>query len=47
MPEHPRTLVEDVVPLGEEQVRPGDKVHAVDGEIGQVQGVLVNPAMTG
>ena len=43
MPEHPRTLVEDVVPLGEEQVRPGDKVHAVDGEIGRVQGVLVNP----
>jgi sporulation protein YlmC with PRC-barrel domain len=43
MPEHPRTLVEDVVPLGEEQVRPGDKVHAVDGEIGRVQGFLVNP----
>jgi PRC-barrel domain len=43
MPEHPRTLVEDVVPLGEEQVRPGDKVCAVDGEIGRVQGFLVNP----
>ncbi len=44
MPKHPRTLVQDVVPLGEDQVRPGDKVHAVDGEIGRVQGFLVNPA---
>lgn len=43
MPKHPRTFVEDVVPLGEEQVRPGDKVHAVDGEIGRVRGFLVNP----
>jgi hypothetical protein len=43
MPRHPRTMVEDVVPLGEEQVRPGDKVHAVDGEIGRVRGFLVNP----
>jgi hypothetical protein len=43
MPEHRRTIVEDVVPLGEDQVRPGDRVHAVDGEIGRVQGFLVNP----
>ncbi len=24
-------------------MRPGDRVHAVDGEIGRVQGFLVNP----
>lgn len=42
-PKHPRTVVQDVVPLGDDQVRPGDKVHAVDGEIGRVQGFLVNP----
>jgi len=45
VPEHRRsTIVEDVVPLGEDQVRPGDRVHAVDGEIGRVRGFLVNPA---
>ena len=43
MPEHPRTIINDVVPLGEAQVSPGDRVHAVDGEIGRVQGFLVNP----
>jgi len=42
-PRHRRTMIEDVVPLGEEQVRPGDPVYAVDGEIGRVQGFLVNP----
>ncbi len=42
-PEHRRTMIEDVVPLGEDQMRPGDPVHAVDGEIGRVQGFLVNP----
>ena len=42
-PKHLRTMIEDVVPLGEDQMRPGDPVHAVDGEIGRVQGFLVNP----
>jgi hypothetical protein len=42
-PEHRRTVTEDVVPLGETEVGPGDRVHAVDGEIGRVQGFLVNP----
>ncbi len=42
-PRHLRTMIEDVVPLGEDQMRPGDPVHAVDGEIGRVQGFLVNP----
>jgi uncharacterized protein YrrD len=43
MPAHRRTVIEDVVPLGEDQVRPGDKVHATDGEIGRVHGFIVNP----
>jgi sporulation protein YlmC with PRC-barrel domain len=37
------TVITDVVPMGEEQVRPGDRVHAVDGEIGRVEGFLVHP----
>ena len=43
IPERRRTFVEDVVPVGEDQVEPGDRVHAIDGEIGRVQGFLVNP----
>jgi hypothetical protein len=44
LPQHRRsTIVEDVVPLGEDQVSPGDRVHAADGEIGRVRGFLVNP----
>jgi PRC-barrel domain len=35
-------IIQDVVPLGEAQVRPGDHVHAADGEIGRVRGFLVN-----
>jgi hypothetical protein len=35
-------VVEDVVPVGEAEVCPGDPVHAVDGEIGSVQGFLVS-----
>ncbi len=38
------TVLEDVIPVGEKEVGPGDQVHAVDGEIGQVQGFLVNPS---
>jgi hypothetical protein len=37
------TVLEDVIPVGEKEVGPGDQVHAVDGEIGQVQGFLVDP----
>jgi sporulation protein YlmC with PRC-barrel domain len=36
-------IFEDVIPAGEDEVGPGDRVHAVDGEIGRVQGFLVNP----
>jgi sporulation protein YlmC with PRC-barrel domain len=34
---------EDVIPGSEDEVGPGDPVLAVDGEIGRVQGFLVNP----
>jgi hypothetical protein len=37
-------VVRDVVPLGETDVQRGDSVHALDGEIGKVQGFLVDPA---
>jgi sporulation protein YlmC with PRC-barrel domain len=37
------TTVNDVVPMGETQVSHGDHVHAVDGEIGEVQGFVVDP----
>jgi sporulation protein YlmC with PRC-barrel domain len=37
------TTSEDVIPAGEDEVGPGDPVLAVDGEIGRVQGFLVDP----
>jgi hypothetical protein len=36
-------ILQDVVPAGEDEVLPGDPVHAADGEIGRVQGFLVDP----
>ena len=43
IPEPTQVVVQDAVPLGETEVCPGDPVHALDGEIGQVQGFLVRP----
>jgi hypothetical protein len=43
IPKLARTTLEDVVPLGEAEVSPGDHVHALDGEIGEIQGFLVDP----
>lgn len=37
------TVVNDVIPAGETELRHGERVHAVDGDIGQVQGFIVNP----
>ena len=37
------TVFEDVIPVGEKEVGPGEPVHALDGEIGRVQGFLVSP----
>ena len=36
-------VVQNVVPLGEVDVQRGESVHALDGEIGKVQGFLVDP----
>jgi sporulation protein YlmC with PRC-barrel domain len=33
----------DTVPLGEVAVRRGEHVHAVDGDIGRVQGLVIDP----
>jgi sporulation protein YlmC with PRC-barrel domain len=38
-----QTILQDVVPLGEADVDRGDPVYALDGEIGRVQGLLVDP----
>ena len=43
IPHASRTDVQDVVPLGETEVGRGEHVHALDGEIGQVEGFLVDP----
>ena len=36
-------VVEDVVPLGEAGIDRGEPVHALDGEIGRVEGFRVDP----
>ncbi|MGH3203928.1 MAG: hypothetical protein ACRDP5_18020 [Streptosporangiaceae bacterium] len=36
-------VVQDVVPLGEEDIDRGEPVHALDGEIGRVEGFQVDP----
>jgi hypothetical protein len=36
-------IFKDVIPVGEDEVGPGDRVHAVDSVIGRVRGFLVNP----
>jgi sporulation protein YlmC with PRC-barrel domain len=43
IPQAARIVVQDVVPLGETEVGRGEHVHALDGEIGQVAGFLVDP----
>lgn len=37
-------VVYDRVPLGEVEVRRGEHVHATDGTIGRVQGLVIDPA---
>jgi hypothetical protein len=36
-------VVRDVVPLGEEDIERGEAVHALDGEIGRVEGLRFDP----
>jgi sporulation protein YlmC with PRC-barrel domain len=38
-----RTVTTDSVPTGEVQVRRGEHVHATDGEIGLVEGLVIDP----
>jgi sporulation protein YlmC with PRC-barrel domain len=38
----PQPVTYDSVPLGEVEVRRGQHVHATDGEIGQVQGLVID-----
>jgi sporulation protein YlmC with PRC-barrel domain len=38
-----QTVTYDTVPLGEVAVRRGERVHATDGDIGQVQGLVIDP----
>ena len=37
-----KVVIEDVIPHGEIQVCPGDRVYATDGEIGRVRGCLAD-----
>jgi sporulation protein YlmC with PRC-barrel domain len=37
-----QTVTYDTVPLGEVAVRRGDPVHATDGDIGKVQGIVID-----
>ena len=38
-----QTATYDTVPLGEVEVRRGEHVHATDGSIGRVQGLVIDP----
>ena len=40
----PRAVLSDRVPMGEVELQRSDQVHATDGGIGRVQGLLVNSA---
>lgn len=40
----PQTITYDTVPLDEVEVRRGEHVHATDGHIGRVQGLVIDPS---
>jgi sporulation protein YlmC with PRC-barrel domain len=42
--EHHDPMLTDRIPLGEVEVHRGDEVHAEDGWIGSVQGLVIDPA---
>jgi len=42
--DHHERIASDRVPLGEVEVRRGDQVHAADGWIGSVQGLVIDPS---
>jgi sporulation protein YlmC with PRC-barrel domain len=39
----PQVVATDSVPLGEVEIRRGDSVQATDGDIGRVQGLVIDP----
>lgn len=39
----PRTIIRDTVPLGEVEIRRDEPVRATDGDIGKVQGLVIDP----
>jgi sporulation protein YlmC with PRC-barrel domain len=39
----PQTVTRHSVPLGEVEISRGDHVHATDGDIGRVQGLVIDP----
>ncbi|HEY6275332.1 MAG TPA: PRC-barrel domain-containing protein [Streptosporangiaceae bacterium] len=43
VPHSVKTVIEEVVPVGETEVGRGENVYATDGEIGRVHGFLVDP----
>jgi sporulation protein YlmC with PRC-barrel domain len=40
----PHEIINDRVPAGEVEVRRGEHVHATDGAIGRVQGLVMDPS---
>ena len=42
--EGPQAVTYDRIPAGEVEVRRGDRVHATDGPIGAVRGLVIDPA---
>jgi sporulation protein YlmC with PRC-barrel domain len=40
----PEAVITDRVPVGEVEVRRGDQVHATDGVIGRIQGLVIDPS---
>lgn len=38
-----QTVTYDTIPIGEVEIRRGERVHATDGEIGRVQGLVIDP----
>lgn len=44
IPSSPAAIIDEIVPFGEVDVRRGDRVRASDGEIGHVEGLVIDPS---
>jgi len=40
----PQLVTDDKIPIGEVAIRRGEQVHATDGDIGRVHGLVIDPA---